>query len=97
MHFHNGPSRGKNYADDRAAIKDQPADGGARGKLLAYGLGRRQVSLGTVEVGERRDFYELLWHTGAAQSDAVWLTAEEVDWNQHTICYSRKKVGNVIG
>jgi integrase len=41
---------------------------------------------------ERRDFYELLWHTGAAQSDAACLTAEDVDWNQRTICYSRKKL-----
>jgi integrase len=41
---------------------------------------------------ERRDFYELLWHTGAAQSDAACLMAEDVDWNQRTICYSRKKL-----
>lgn len=41
---------------------------------------------------ERRDFYELLWHTGAAQSDAAFLLAEDVDWNQQTICYSRKKL-----
>jgi integrase len=41
---------------------------------------------------ERRDFYELLWHTGAAQSDAAFLTAEDIDWNQRTICYSRKKL-----
>ncbi|MBU6401922.1 MAG: tyrosine-type recombinase/integrase [Verrucomicrobia bacterium] len=41
---------------------------------------------------ERRDFYELLWHTGAAQSDAACLVAEDVDWNQRTICYSRKKL-----
>ena len=41
---------------------------------------------------ERRDFYELLWHTGAAQSDAAWLAAEDVDWQQHTLCYSRKKL-----
>jgi len=41
---------------------------------------------------ERRDFYELLWHTGAAQSDAAYLLAEDVDWNQRTICYSRKKL-----
>jgi integrase len=47
---------------------------------------------------ERRDFYELLWHTGAGQSDAAWLSAEDVDWQQRTICYSRKKLagrGNV--
>jgi len=41
---------------------------------------------------ERRDFYELLWHTGASQSDAAYLMAEDVDWQQHTICYSRKKL-----
>lgn len=41
---------------------------------------------------ERRDFYELLWHTGAAQSDAAFLLAEDIDWNQRTICYSRKKL-----
>jgi integrase len=41
---------------------------------------------------ERHDFYELLWHTGAAQSDAAHLTAEDIDWNQRTICYSRKKL-----
>jgi len=41
---------------------------------------------------ERRDFYELLWHTGASQSDAAYLMAEDVDWNQGTICYSRKKL-----
>jgi integrase len=41
---------------------------------------------------ERRDFYELLWHTGAAQSDAAFLTAEDIDWDQRTICYSRKKL-----
>jgi integrase len=41
---------------------------------------------------ERRDFYELLWHTGASQTDAACLTAEDVDWNQKTISYSRRKL-----
>jgi integrase len=41
---------------------------------------------------ERRDFYELLWHTGASQSDAACLVAEDIDWNTRTICYSRKKL-----
>jgi integrase len=41
---------------------------------------------------ERRDFYELLWHTGASQSDAAFLTAEDIDWASHTICYTRKKL-----
>jgi len=41
---------------------------------------------------ERRDFYELLWHTGASQSDAAWLVADDVDWTNRTICYMRKKL-----
>ncbi len=41
---------------------------------------------------ERRDFYELLWHTGASQSDAAFLLAEDIDWQNQTICYSRKKL-----
>jgi integrase len=41
---------------------------------------------------ERRDFYELLWHTGASQSDAAFLMAEDVNWNARTISYSRKKL-----
>jgi hypothetical protein len=48
---------------------------------------------------ERRDFYELLWHTGASQTDAVCLLAEDVDWNRRTISYSRAKLksGGGIG
>ncbi|MGA2867192.1 MAG: hypothetical protein ABSF95_22165 [Verrucomicrobiota bacterium] len=41
---------------------------------------------------ERRDFYELLWHTGASQTDAASLMAEHVDWANRTICYSRKNL-----
>lgn len=41
---------------------------------------------------ERRDFYELLWLTGAAQGDASSLLAEDVDWERRTICYTRKKL-----
>ena len=41
---------------------------------------------------ERRDFYELLWHTGASQSDAACLVVEDVDWTNRTICYTRKKL-----
>ncbi len=41
---------------------------------------------------ERRDFYELLWHTGASQTDAAFLTAEDIDWLSSTISYTRKKL-----
>jgi len=41
---------------------------------------------------ERRDFYDLLWHTGAAQSDGACLRAEDINWDTHTICFMRKKL-----
>jgi len=41
---------------------------------------------------ERRDFYELLWHTGAAQSDGACLRAEDINWEARTICFTRKKL-----
>ncbi len=46
---------------------------------------------------ERCDFYELRWHTGAAQSDAAHLRVEDIDWRQRTICYSRKKLKGRAG
>jgi hypothetical protein len=42
---------------------------------------------------ERHAFLELLWYVGAAQIDLVSLTAENVDWSNRTICYSRRKTG----
>ena len=41
---------------------------------------------------ERRDFYELLWHTGASQTDAAWLCAEDVNWSTRSIAYTRAKL-----
>ncbi|SRR5579884_32570 len=42
---------------------------------------------------ERRDFYELLYETGAAQTDAANLAAEKVDWRNGVLIYRRKKLG----
>jgi integrase len=41
---------------------------------------------------ERRDFYEFLWHTGASQSDAAHLLAEDINWQARTIGYIRRKL-----
>jgi integrase len=46
---------------------------------------------------ERRDFYELLWHTGASQTDAACLTAEDINWKDRTISYWRKKLKSRTG
>lgn len=44
---------------------------------------------------ERRDFYDLAWETGAAQSDLASLTNEDIDWAQQTLRFFRKKTGAV--
>ena len=40
---------------------------------------------------ERRAFYALCWHTGGSSSDVAGLTAEDIDWTNRLITYSRKK------
>ena len=42
---------------------------------------------------ERRAYYELLYETGAAQTDAGNLTAEDIDWQNGVLVYHRKKLG----
>src|ERR1051325_1813296 len=44
---------------------------------------------------ERRDFYELAWHTGASQSDIAFLDADSIDWENRVISYARKKTGEL--
>jgi integrase len=41
---------------------------------------------------ERRAYYELLYETGAAQTDAANLTAEDIDWRDGVLIYRRKKL-----
>ncbi len=45
---------------------------------------------------EWRAFYQLLWHVGGAQSDVANLRAENIDWNQKVISFSRMKTGTVV-
>jgi integrase len=42
---------------------------------------------------ERRTYYELLYETGAAQTDAANLTAEDIDWRNGILFYRRQKLG----
>jgi integrase len=44
--------------------------------------------------GEWILFLQLLWETGAAQSDAASLTAQDIDWPCRTITYFRMKTGS---
>jgi integrase len=42
---------------------------------------------------ERRAYYEILYESGAAQTDAANLTAEDIDWRNGVLVYRRKKLG----
>ena len=44
---------------------------------------------------ERRQYYEVLWETGASQSDAALLDAKNINWSQRAITYERQKTGEV--
>jgi integrase len=42
---------------------------------------------------ERKKFYELCWHLGGSQGDIANLKGEDVDWENQTISFTRKKTG----
>jgi len=42
---------------------------------------------------ERRHYYELLYETGAAQTDAAMLTSKNIDWRTGVLSYRRQKLG----
>jgi len=44
---------------------------------------------------ERRRFYELCWHLGGSQTDIANLKAEDIDWPNQTIAYTRQKTGSL--
>jgi integrase len=61
----------------------------------AINLDEHKVIIARETNNERRAFYELAWHIGATQSDIAFLEAENVDWQNQTISYQRKKSGEV--
>jgi len=40
---------------------------------------------------ERKAFYQLCWHLGGSQGDIASLHGEDVDWENGTVCFTRKK------
>ncbi|HVU07739.1 MAG TPA: tyrosine-type recombinase/integrase [Verrucomicrobiae bacterium] len=42
---------------------------------------------------ERKMLYQLCWHLGASQGDIAGLKGEDVDWQNHTVSFVRKKTG----
>ncbi|HET7623838.1 MAG TPA: tyrosine-type recombinase/integrase [Verrucomicrobiae bacterium] len=58
-------------------------------------LDEHQSLLAQEAKAEWKLFLELLWETGAAQSDAANFKAEDVDWQTRTISYFRQKTGSL--
>ncbi len=54
-----------------------------------------QTLLAKEKKAEWKLFLELLWETGAAQSDAANFKAEDIDWQTRTISYFRQKTGSL--
>ena len=42
---------------------------------------------------ERKAHYQLCWHLGASQGDIASLKGEDVDWQNSTVSFTRKKTG----
>lgn len=58
-------------------------------------LEEHQTVVAQEKNAEWKLYLELLWETGAAQSDAVSFTAEDIDWQTRTISYFRQKTGSL--
>ncbi len=58
-------------------------------------LDEHQTVLAKEQNAEWKLFLELLWETGAAQSDAASFKAEDIDWQTRTISYFRQKTGSL--
>ena len=52
-------------------------------------FGRPNAKLGS----ERADYYQMLWYTGAAQTDAANLQSDNVNWDQMRLVFRRQKTG----
>ena len=58
-------------------------------------LDEHQSVLVKEKQAEWKLYLELLWETGAAQSDAANFKAEDIDWQTRTISYFRQKTGSL--
>ena len=61
----------------------------------AITLAEHQLIIEREKNPERRNFYELCWHLGGSQTDIANLKAEDIDWPNQTIAYTRQKTGSL--
>lgn len=57
----------------------------------AITLTEHQTIISREKNQERKRYYELCWHLGGSQGDIACLIAEDVDWENRTISFTRKK------
>ena len=57
----------------------------------AITLTEHQIIISREKNQERKRYYELCWHLGGSQGDIACLIAEDVDWENRTISFTRKK------
>lgn len=69
------------------AVKFQPK--------RAITIAEHQIIIDREKNPERRSFYELCWHLGGSQTDVANLKAEDIDWRNQTIAYTRQKTGSL--
>jgi hypothetical protein len=50
--------------------------------------------LASENLEDYRQFFRLLWETGGSQTDIVNLTAENIDWQNERLFYSRQKLAS---
>ena len=61
----------------------------------AITLAEHQAIVAREQNRERRAFYQLAWQLGDSQSDIASLKAEDIDWQNNVISFSRKKTGSI--
>src|SRR5580658_5482223 len=59
----------------------------------AITLEEHQKIIGAEVNPERKTLYQLCWHLGASQGDIASLKGEDVDWQNSTVSFTRKKTG----
>lgn len=59
----------------------------------ALAFAEHQTIIGREKNLERKKFYELGWYLGGGQGDIAGLKAEDVDWENPIISFTRKKTG----
>ena len=62
----------------------------------AITLAEHQTIVAREQNPERKAFYQLCWHLGGSQGDIAQLMARDVDWENQTISFMRKKTGTPV-